>query len=544
MTRCAALILAAGCGRFGFSETPAGTSIALAVSAANGVSVTSMEARVELGALDPNTLFPLPAGGGTPDLPGEFGIVVPDVAGSANVTVDAIDARGRALTGSGTTEVAIDQQASVSIVIGDSLAAACLNGVKDAGESDVDCGGPCPACGVGSACTTLTDCGTEFCAAQVCELAYGPPGWLPIADMPTSRIGAGASLGADGRVYVYGGSIADSVAPLTELDIYDSTTDTWTVGSPLLTATHRLGGVTAPDGAIYAYGGSAAGGDIANVQKLVRGAAQWIQMPPLPTGRDGFAGVIDGGGNLYAFGGTPTDTGSVMFNGAAWSTRAPLPSPRTNVVGVTAADGTLVVIGGHDLANTVFFDTVEAYTPTTDSWQTLPPLSIARSDLAGARGPDGRMYAISGFNGNPAATVEAYRPGAAAWLEIAPVAVARDTCSATVAADGRILVFGGKASPNTAYTSVEAYGPTLTFVVGASTDAPGATIAVSGHNFGANAHVHVSFDGLPAVLGATDGTGTLAPVTVHVATLTAGTHTIGAVDDHSRYPVTAAFAVQ
>jgi hypothetical protein len=35
----------------------------------------------------------------------------------------------------------------------------CQNGVKDAGESDVDCGGACPACSRGGLCASTSDCG-------------------------------------------------------------------------------------------------------------------------------------------------------------------------------------------------------------------------------------------------------------------------------------------------------------------------------------------------------------------------------------------------
>jgi hypothetical protein len=35
---------------------------------------------------------------------------------------------------------------------------ACDNGNLDAGEADVDCGGVCPPCAAGQACTVDTDC--------------------------------------------------------------------------------------------------------------------------------------------------------------------------------------------------------------------------------------------------------------------------------------------------------------------------------------------------------------------------------------------------
>jgi hypothetical protein len=52
----------------------------------------------------------------------------------------------------------------------------CTNGVKDATEVDVDCGGTCGACEVGKACRTATDCASgacnstsKVCVASLCE---------------------------------------------------------------------------------------------------------------------------------------------------------------------------------------------------------------------------------------------------------------------------------------------------------------------------------------------------------------------------------------
>lgn len=45
----------------------------------------------------------------------------------------------------------------------------CADGVQNGDETDVDCGGSCPACGVGSRCTTSSDCGGAYCAARTCR---------------------------------------------------------------------------------------------------------------------------------------------------------------------------------------------------------------------------------------------------------------------------------------------------------------------------------------------------------------------------------------
>jgi hypothetical protein len=46
----------------------------------------------------------------------------------------------------------------------------CTNGVKDSGETDVDCGGgTCPRCQGGQTCTSRNDCHTALCTGGTCQ---------------------------------------------------------------------------------------------------------------------------------------------------------------------------------------------------------------------------------------------------------------------------------------------------------------------------------------------------------------------------------------
>jgi hypothetical protein len=44
----------------------------------------------------------------------------------------------------------------------------CDNEVKDGRETDVDCGGGCPACEVGKGCGADADCASQYCASGTC----------------------------------------------------------------------------------------------------------------------------------------------------------------------------------------------------------------------------------------------------------------------------------------------------------------------------------------------------------------------------------------
>jgi len=88
--------------------------------------------------------------------------------------------------------------------------------------------------------------------------AYDPKTntWTPRAPMPTGVEGAGAALGADGKIYVVGGTRSySSPLPLKLVQVYDPVKDKWSKGPSLKTRRQGLAVVSTPDGQIYAIGG-------------------------------------------------------------------------------------------------------------------------------------------------------------------------------------------------------------------------------------------------------------------------------------------------
>ncbi|HTR55378.1 MAG TPA: hypothetical protein VMJ10_32085 [Kofleriaceae bacterium] len=543
-------VVVAACGRAGFG-TESGdagprTGLRATISAATGLAVAELDARLTFAALDPDQLYALPAQGGPPALPLETVLALPDMSGPLTLTLDAVDTRGRELSTVAMTTITVDHIQTVDVTIGSDLPATCLDGVVDAGESDVDCGGPCPLCGIGSACTGPASCASGTCATSACEPASGPPAWLPIKDMPLARIGPGVALGGDGIVYVYGGALADSTPAYTEVDAYDPTTNMWSAAPPLATASYRMAYAADSNGAVYAIGGATGGGSLlATVERFTPGMAQWTALLPLPTALGSLAGASDANGSVYAIGGTTSSgvPGEIDAFGGAWVTDTAMPTPRTNLAAARATNGTIVVVGGHDSGDSVHYATAEAFDPATNAWTELPAMNVARSDLAAATGGDGRVYAISGYDGSlPNPVVEAYRTNAPGWVGVASLSIGRDTCSATATADGRIIVFGGKMGGAAAYASAEAYGPHVALT--AQTGAPGDKIIASGQNFAAMATVRVYFDAMPVELATTDANGVLAGVDVIVPALASGAHVVKLVDDRSFYAITLPFTIE
>ncbi len=87
--------------------------------------------------------------------------------------------------------------------------------------------------------------------------AYDPKTnkWTPRAPMPTPRQLLSATLGADGRIYVIGGSRSLAGEGTDVVEIYDPATDRWSDGPPLRTARKSHASTMTPDGRIWVTGG-------------------------------------------------------------------------------------------------------------------------------------------------------------------------------------------------------------------------------------------------------------------------------------------------
>jgi hypothetical protein len=60
--------------------------------------------------------------------------------------------------------------ADLALVVDTAPAPSCSDGIKNGGESDVDCGGPCPPCESGLGCGGGGDCASGICDSSTCRL--------------------------------------------------------------------------------------------------------------------------------------------------------------------------------------------------------------------------------------------------------------------------------------------------------------------------------------------------------------------------------------
>lgn len=528
-------LLACGCAKQ--------TDVRLSIDAAPGLDVRALFLQVGFAGVDPDLARSVPGAGGKPTLPGQLDLILPNSDGPATLTLVADDALGRVLTASTQVQVAARAETSAAIFLGADVAPACRDGSKAGMETDVDCGGPCPPCAAGRACLVGGDCASGSCVAGACALASDPPRWQPAADMPTARLGLAAIVSPDGHLYAVGGSPDDTMA-LPTVEIYDPSADRWSTGPPLSTPRYRTAGALGPDGKLYVAGGK---GQDSSCESLGAGDPAWTTLADLPTPRYSHA-VASSGTRVFVIGGeessaSVTAVASYAPSQGAWGTAAPLADARTNLAAAVGPDGKVYVAGGHNAAQAVYYDLLDVYDPQLGQWASGTPMVARRSDLCAAFGPDGRFYAIGGYTGTSGLTiVEAYTPAHAAWAPVAALNDPRDAGAAATLADGRIVALGGRmpaAQPGT--SSVEIYGPVIR--LDPPSTAAGQTITVHASNFAGAALLRISIDGVLTAAGTTDASGTSELTVRTPAGTSAGGHAVQAVDDKSRYPVTAQLTI-
>ncbi len=148
----------------------------------------------------------------------------------------------------------------------------------------------------------------------------------------------------------------------------------------------------------------------------------------------------------------------------------------------------------------------------TGRWGTVVSLRAPRGGLKAVRGNDGRIYALGGFGGSPPSGVR-----------------------------------GTPFTPSHDLNIVEAYGPLIHATPRGVT--AGSSVVLTGTNFAASATVSVTWGtvlgGRALATGHTNQAGALPnPLRFHVpAGVRPGRYTVRAMDDRSRYPVTASLAV-
>ncbi len=215
--------------------------------------------------------------------------------------------------------------------------------------------------------------------------------WTVLAPSPTkSAYAVGAVI--NGQFYMVGGCSYDGDCRVNVtgiMQIYNPTTNTWSAGPSMPTASYDAASAVI-NGKLYVVGGDIGCPPCTNVPTLEiydPVASTWTTGAPMPNALIGARGAAVGG-KLYVVGGAygswPTPTSSFASNVSiydpisnTWTQSAssiPVPVWGSSAV---VMDGLVYVIGGIGTSQTSV-TAVQVYNPAADTWTSLTPLDTAR----------------------------------------------------------------------------------------------------------------------------------------------------------------------
>jgi len=244
--------------------------------------------------------------------------------------------------------------------------------------------------------------------------------WATKNSMPFALYGA-ASAVINGKLYVAGGAIPNTI--LNTLEAYDPTTDTWTslASMPIPEANDAADTI---NGKLYVVGGinQIVPNNPRNaiLQVYDPSSNTWAIKSPMPTARAA-AEAVAINGLLYVVEGTTNsaaaETGVLEVYDPAtdtWTSRTPMPTPRDSFAAAFVG-GHLYAIGGN-LNGGPQSTANESYDPTSDTWVSVAPMPTARGEMAnGVIG--GTIFVVGGAAGSgfgvPQNVNEAFTPSVA-----------------------------------------------------------------------------------------------------------------------------------
>jgi N-acetylneuraminic acid mutarotase len=292
--------------------------------------------------------------------------------------------------------------------------------------------------------------------ANLEELAAVTAGntWARKAPLSPARWSAGAGS-INGIIYVAGGWGRD--APLSRVDAYKISTNTWSRVASLPAARGDVNGASVINNKLYVSGGTNRTGRQTRTLFVYDPATnQWTQKADMPRAScGGDQGVI--GGQLYVYTGcySKDNNGEVFFrynpSTNTWVKRAPPPVDH-NSGGGAAVNGKFYLNGGYTpecggscIGNT---HNLDVYDPATNTWTVRA--GTGTTGLTGAA-LNSKLYAIGGEGDTYHRTVQAYDPGTNTWNTRAPLPEGSALGTATMA-NGKLYYLEGR-SPTIPWTT-------------------------------------------------------------------------------------------
>ena len=288
--------------------------------------------------------------------------------------------------------------------------------------------------------------------------------------------GETATLLPNGQVLAAGNAVDPSGNPLTDAELYDPHTGSWTTSGALRQARAAQTTTLLHDGRVLVAGGKSSSDEStffasaeiyqpfatapSPVSATTARPGTWTLTGSMHQARGTHAAALLQDGTVLVAGGckAPCDTttnltGAELYHPdtGTWTPTGSMHDPRIQFTMTRLPDGRVLAAGGcHTADCSRVLASAELYDPHTDTWTATGSLHGPRALQAATLLPDGRVLVVGGIDSgcNAAcspflARSEIYDPRTGTWTLTGALHQARARPTATLLPDGRVLVTGG-----------------------------------------------------------------------------------------------------
>jgi large repetitive protein len=276
------------------------------------------------------------------------------------------------------------------------------------------------------------------------------------------RVNSTATALYDGRVLVvggFGGQYAYPSSAIASAETWDPATESFAAAGSM---SERRVGHTATllaDRRVLVVGGSGSESAGGSAELWDPASGVFSQLPPLTHARAGHTATLLPDGRVLVVGGAdlagPLASAEVWDPGTnAFSPTGSLAQARSAHTATLLQDGRVLIVGGR--RNDIALAAAEVWDPKTGNFGAAGTLAQARSEHAAAALADGRVVLFGGYDGSSFTTsVEFWDPTAATFRTAAPLPEPLFEPSAVLLPDDRrvlVVGFAGQDGPTSAIT--------------------------------------------------------------------------------------------
>jgi len=275
--------------------------------------------------------------------------------------------------------------------------------------------------------------------------------WTATGPLNTGRASFTATLLQNGEVLVAGGYSYATGHPLSITELYDSSTGSWTTTGALNTPRYYHTAALLPNGKVLVVGGQNPG-DIASAELYDPETGGWTLTGALNIARERHTETLLSNGKVLVAGGAGTNvslSSAELYDPATgiWTMTDPMNTASQFHTATLLPSGKVLISGGYlyPPAAGMWLSTAELYDPVTGTWTLTSDMHTARCYHSATLLPNGKVLVAGGdtFGDAPVSSAELFDPATETWTSAGSMNNGRNWLTATLLANGNVLVAGG-----------------------------------------------------------------------------------------------------